>query len=403
MKKVPTYKYMYDFQCTGPDCIDTCCHGWEIYVSKNEKKKIDKAASSIPDISFNSKELFQRNRKSPSDLLMYKINLTEKNFCGMMDKQGLCLIHKYLGEEYLPKVCATYPKSLVSIDQELELSGSLSCPEVAKLCLLNTDAFQKCTKEIRLDMTEIAHSITPGKYSNVLSKNILHLRDMFVGFLQIKDIDYKSRFFLSVYFAFKIKDCKSDQELLDVMSKFTSGDYISEILQQFSLLPNPEKNFSLNFIKTILIAGRTNASGDTALFDLIRDILSDLGGDTAEIKDVNEFYNKRLDNLLHKDQDKINLALTNYGMNFVTRSYFTAYDSLESYFYEMLMLTSTFKFLVICHPKLNSIEFDDIIVDAAYRLARSYEHNPVYLSHIREKVQESEFLTLAHLANLIML
>lgn len=403
MKKVPSYKYMYDFQCSGPDCIDTCCHGWEISVSKNEKKKIDKALNLIPEITLNSKELFQRNRKSSSDSDMYKINLTDKNFCGFMEEDGLCMVHKYLGEDCLPKVCATYPRSLASVDSEFDLSGSLSCPEVAKLCLLDVNAFEKTTKEIRLENTEIAYRITPGKYTHVLSKNILHLREMFASFLQIRNIDYKSRLFLTVYFALKIKDCEKNEELVDLISKFTSQDYIGEIIQQFSLLPNPEKNFSLNFIKTILISGRTTASGDTVLFNLIEDILSDLGGDTADIAAVNDLYLKRLEEISSENQKKLDLALTNYGINFVTRSYFINYESLQAYFYEMLMLISTLKFLIVCHPGLKATHFDDIIVDAGYRLARSYEHNAVYLAHIREKVKESEFLSLAHLANLIML
>jgi hypothetical protein len=32
-------RYAKDFQCIGPDCEDSCCEGWTVYVDKASYKK----------------------------------------------------------------------------------------------------------------------------------------------------------------------------------------------------------------------------------------------------------------------------------------------------------------------------------------------------------------------------
>ncbi len=56
--------------------------------------------------------------------------------CPFLDDNFLCEIQVHHGEEALSKVCNAYPRVVNLIDGSLELSATISCPEVARLILL---------------------------------------------------------------------------------------------------------------------------------------------------------------------------------------------------------------------------------------------------------------------------
>ena len=66
-----------------------------------------------------------------------KIRMTPSNQCPMLSHDGLCRIHTELGAEYLSDTCANYPRIAHSIDGIEEKALALSCPEAARLVLLN--------------------------------------------------------------------------------------------------------------------------------------------------------------------------------------------------------------------------------------------------------------------------
>ena len=59
--------------------------------------------------------------------------------CTMLDDDRLCKIQKELGPEFLSNTCAVYPRTLNRVDNIVEKSATLSCPETARLALLNKD------------------------------------------------------------------------------------------------------------------------------------------------------------------------------------------------------------------------------------------------------------------------
>ena len=59
----------------------------------------------------------------------------ESNSCILLDEEGLCMVHKHHGHQYLSETCSVYPRTLLVFGSHLEESGHLSCPEVARLFL----------------------------------------------------------------------------------------------------------------------------------------------------------------------------------------------------------------------------------------------------------------------------
>jgi lysine-N-methylase len=68
-----------------------------------------------------------------------KFQMNGENQCPLLTANRLCRIHAELGEELLSHACATYPRIINSVGGIEEMALALSCPEAARLVLLNPD------------------------------------------------------------------------------------------------------------------------------------------------------------------------------------------------------------------------------------------------------------------------
>ena len=135
--------YGSTFRCIGADCEDTCCHGLGVLL---DKKTYDRYQS-LPVGSTRS--LVQRhvslNTIGASDTLYAKITPTRSNVCPFFAQDGLCGMQKEFGHDYLSATCSIYPRVLNRVDEELETSLYLSCPEATRIVLLDPNSMQANT------------------------------------------------------------------------------------------------------------------------------------------------------------------------------------------------------------------------------------------------------------------
>ena len=132
--RVPNY--MNQFQCIAGACEETCCAGWYIAIDEATYKKYKKVK--VPDMKKRlDKELVA---KKGQELGAYAAKIKLKNNrCAFLAKDNFCDIYKHLGEAYLSETCKMYPRNTNQIGDAVELSLALSCPEAARLILLNKE------------------------------------------------------------------------------------------------------------------------------------------------------------------------------------------------------------------------------------------------------------------------
>lgn len=126
--------YMKNFRCIGGDCEDTCCAGWSIEVDEGTYKKYKKVKNS-PIRARLDKDLVDRKNKSTPEFAA-KIKL-KNNRCAFLSKEGWCDIYSELGENYLSHTCTLYPRTINKINNRMEYGLTFSCPEAARVILLN--------------------------------------------------------------------------------------------------------------------------------------------------------------------------------------------------------------------------------------------------------------------------
>ncbi|ABV38424.1 flagellar biosynthesis protein, putative [Shewanella sediminis HAW-EB3] len=132
---IVTPKYVSDFSCIGPDCEDSCCIGWNIYIDKKSYKK----TMAHPQLKGLAKSALKKIKRSDDQWAIVRTDAT--GVCPFLDSKKLCKIHSIAGEETLSATCRTYPRLTVIREHDKFDSLSLSCPEAARLILFSPDAF----------------------------------------------------------------------------------------------------------------------------------------------------------------------------------------------------------------------------------------------------------------------
>ena len=126
------------FRCIGADCDDTCCVGWIVNVDKPTYEAYQRCED--PELGPRLQKLVSINTEKTSDNNFARINLTGPG-CPFLS-EGWCSIQKKLGEEYLPIMCSAYPRVMNIVDNVLQRSLDLSCPEAARIVLLDPNPME---------------------------------------------------------------------------------------------------------------------------------------------------------------------------------------------------------------------------------------------------------------------
>jgi lysine-N-methylase len=142
----PAARYADSFRCIGAECEDSCCQGWKIPIDPAAldryhslpasplKSQIIAAIAPAPARGTDALSTSASTSAMPSPPSILRMN--DDNRCPLLTQGNLCSIHAQLGEQFLPSVCASYPRVQRQLGPIAETALALSCPEAARLVLL---------------------------------------------------------------------------------------------------------------------------------------------------------------------------------------------------------------------------------------------------------------------------
>jgi lysine-N-methylase len=126
-------RYAERFRCIASACEDTCCTGWGVPIDRGTYEKYRSHAGLKPFVG----TLIVLNANGPTTQDYARMPLTESGRCGFLDAERLCGIQKQMGSGMLSHTCATYPRAISTNGGDAEVALNLSCPEAARLALLD--------------------------------------------------------------------------------------------------------------------------------------------------------------------------------------------------------------------------------------------------------------------------
>ncbi len=137
----PTYAGA--FRCIGPRCEDHCCGDWDIPVDKITYQKYREfPAEKLGSLVANFVSVPVAGDGTHDNLYAW-IRRKADGLCPFFGEDRLCKIQNEYGAGMLSSTCSIYPRALARVGGVLEGSLSLSCPEAARMVLLEEGSTYK--------------------------------------------------------------------------------------------------------------------------------------------------------------------------------------------------------------------------------------------------------------------
>lgn len=392
MQKTELKPSYYDqFACIGGACEDTCCAGWTIDIDKKSYQKYKNEKN--PAIKDALKKNIQRNRQGQNDLQYGKFKLDTDGKCTMLDEENLCTIQKTLGEKALCRTCMVYPRQNIQLNQAIEKSLDTSCPEAARLILLNKDGINFIEDEAIQPNYWIEHvEKKDDEYAYFWSNRIF-----FISVLQHRKHSIEMRLFLIGLYIKKMESL-SLKERMQQAEKL-SAYYISllDTLETDELLTSLEANYVLQqpladfFLKEF----HTNSMRFKELADqAFKDI-------DFSVKDgtFKAFIKKHAPTYTNDENTKI--ILENYLVNLVFVKYFETNEQTNIQFFSYLMIHFALLRLLII-GNMDVLELNDAnMVRIIQAFSKACTHNSNYFTEATRIISSPEYSLTSQAINLL--
>ena len=171
----------YDsFHCTGSDCPDNCCIGWELDIDDDTYEYYRSVKGPFGERLRASMSGVEKSSENGS--VSFRLQVDGR--CPFLNAENLCDICLELGPDALCRICTDYPRYSFEWGDAIEKSLTLSCPEAGRLLFLNDIPVH--FKEIPLNESGLDSYMTYEEYEEMgmlnytIKKPSLEARALFV-------------------------------------------------------------------------------------------------------------------------------------------------------------------------------------------------------------------------------
>ena len=191
--RVPFY---YDqFHCITSECKDNCCvGGWEIDIDDDTYNYYMSLDGELGD------RIRESITKSEDGSNCFKL---VDGHCGLLDKCGLCTIHKELGAEHLSVVCNQFPRYSEYYGEIKESGIGLACEEAERIIFSENKTFTTVLKPCDEEYSE------DDEYDSAYAVRIFKARDEIFKILDMPEMSINEKLVVI------LKYCASIQEYIN--------------------------------------------------------------------------------------------------------------------------------------------------------------------------------------------
>lgn len=411
-------EYAENFRCIGSACEDTCCKGWAVPIDQAAYEKYrNLPASPLRNLIQISCLITPKGtvctdgsgQAVPGPAAFAKIRMTASNQCPLLSEDNLCRIQTEYGATFLSHTCATYPRIVHTIGGIEEKSLALSCPEAARLVLLDPGLLSSARPIAShgLPTDSVFHHL-PGNdtagYTGSLRSWFWPIRESVLGLVRNRTYPLWQRLFLLGILCRRLDSIAQGELelpplafLRDFEASIASGT-LRTAMEAMETLP---ADCALQLDVVLRLAGMVlqYSSVHPRFMECVEAFKAGIGnGPGTTLESLCVHYARAHDRFYAPFFDRHPHILENYLINTIVRCQFPLREAPQagaspSMAREYALLTAQFalmKGLLIgvsgCHREAFSA---DHVVHTVQAASRHFEHHPDFLTQAHTLLVES--------------
>ncbi len=401
-------QYMRQFICIGSQCEDSCCIGWRVNIDHTTYRRYRRLRRE-GELQQALNVYVKRNRSNPSESNYAKIKLKSDNNCPFLNEERLCKIQLQLGEEFLSDVCATYPRTANQVNGVLEKSATMSCPEAARLALLNpnemefdevTEPFE--TRNIinrQIDTHKLAVATKPERC-------FWELRIFTIQVLQNRAYTLAERLIVLGMFYQKLQnqiEAGQVEEIPHTIASYTNLLNGNDLREELGRIP-AQVTIQMELLKELTDERVVKGVTSQRYLDCFGQFMHGIQYTREElVEEIAARYQEAEEKYYRPFMTEHEYILENYLVNHVFRNLFPfsgAKDLFDNYVM-MVVHYALIKMHLIGMAAFHQGLNEELIIKLIQSFAKTVEHNQQYLQHAFSLLQDNGYTTMAYMAILI--
>ncbi len=133
MYKIKQSVLAAEFSCLADKCPSTCCAGWSVMWTDEEIKRLKSSVRG--ELAEKCAAAFQQINRYTS------VTMNEEGFCPFLC-DGLCTVHRDMGEELLSYTCREYPRLTIFDGKDFLRSCRSACYAVTERLISDDDCMR---------------------------------------------------------------------------------------------------------------------------------------------------------------------------------------------------------------------------------------------------------------------
>ncbi|HYH97826.1 flagellin lysine-N-methylase [Hyalangium sp.] len=400
---------MLDFRCLADRCEDTCCVGLRVPVSEGQLWQLQAGVKGSPDEE-RVESLLLPNPEGPPAERAY-IRMGSDGSCPFLDTERLCSLHRRHGEKVLPDPCVTFPRIVWKWIEHVEVAGSLACPEMARLLLLEEGALEQVPGPLeQVPRLEAARAL-PGEPGDAYVVHAELVRAAALRLLHRREFPLASRLMFLGQLAFRLdsvfrspepfagNEAEVEQVVQALLQPFDAPEALEAMHQEFLALEVPGGPCA-GLVASMLKSRAVHARGER-FGPFVRRVLGSLwGSEQAEGDPQGAWreYAARWERLMATQGARVEQYFLNYGITQWLRAPFTELPSLLAYVFRLVLRVATLRLALAGHPAVAALcaaeqgeaaeepqaVLDRAAIECFYLVSRHVEQAPDVLALVRQ-------------------
>ncbi|HEY9062160.1 MAG TPA: flagellin lysine-N-methylase [Pseudobacteroides sp.] len=401
-------QYMKRFRCIGSACEDSCCKGWRVDIDHETYRKYKKVKDDELTAMFES--YIHRNRAdNHADNNYAKVKLIDDAKCPFLTEESLCKIQLKRGEEYLSDVCATYPRNANIINNTLERSLTMSCPEAARIALLDPKEMEFDEYEETVstrNIVKISFNTKDIKFNNKPYKYLWELRIFIINVLQDRRMRLSERLIVLGMFFNKLQEYLNENRVDDIpvligtYVNYLETDAFGESLKGIPV----QYNIQMELLKEISDRRYQMGVNSTRYIECFAEFLNGIEYRLeATIEENGERYRSAWEDYYEPFMKEREYILENYLVNYVFRTAFPFSNEKNIFdiYTVMVLHYALIKMQLIGMAGFRKGLTDECVVKLIQAFAKAVEHNKVFINDMVDVLRRNGYNTMTFMAILI--
>ncbi|MBN8464948.1 flagellin lysine-N-methylase [Corallococcus exiguus] len=427
-------RYMARFRCIAEACEDTCCAGLTVPISESRWSLLRQKVADTPDEA-RVAALITPNPDGATGQQAGILGKRADGHCAFLDEAKLCSLQRRYGEAVLPDGCSVFPRVLTRWGAQVEMAGSLACPETARLCLLAEDALvREPVPEEQALRPQVARQVAAG--DDAWTAHADTVREAMLRLLARREVPFAARLYALGRMALALGDFYfpgttafassageasrhpsasdasasevrgamtgsapdasearaelAEARLARVLRDYESTDTLASLSAQLDALELPGGPWA--GICGAVLRSREAAVSSPRFLSLMSAVRASYGGADTHPDQAWELHAARRSALESLHGERVHQYFLHHALNHVLRHPFTEAESLLNAVFLLVLRASVVRWVLLGHPAVVALleapgtpeaALDAAAVEAFQVVAKHVEQAPSFLDFAR--------------------